>query len=378
MSRFVRWVRHAALVAGAVLLASCIPGNLPINIAPGAQAIYVVAGANHPAAIAFAPDGRVFYTEKNTGRVRIVEDGALREQPFADVPVNYAGDRGLLGIALHPLYNLNSRVYVFYSRSDTGDDTDDPRAIVDHRVVYFVDNENLAGGEVFVAAFKAEGNGNRVGGQLAFLEDRTLLVALGDQTNVDAPQDPNHLSGKILRYTDSGAAPADNPIADWPLYARGFRDPRGLTVEPDTQAVIMTDRSADRYHEINLVNVNGNYGWPIVNGLADTTAELAFAAEHENYIDPLLDSGRATSPFIGGDFNPNTKYGRNERARYFYGVRDTGRMVSLDMTAERDGVLTINDFGNAFPTPITDVAFKSGGTLYVTTESALLRVDPFP
>jgi glucose/arabinose dehydrogenase len=63
--------------------------------------------------MAFLPDGRLLVTEKETGRVRLVNaDFALRPEPIVDVAVNYLKERGLMGIALHPAVSQNGYVYI--------------------------------------------------------------------------------------------------------------------------------------------------------------------------------------------------------------------------------------------------------------------------
>ena len=112
-----RLVLLVAALVGLLISIGCLtfPGNTPapINVGDRLLAEYVVNGVHHPTALAFATDGRVFYTEKNTGRVRVIVDGRLAAEPFTTVPVNYAGKRGLLGIALHPEFATNHRVYLF-------------------------------------------------------------------------------------------------------------------------------------------------------------------------------------------------------------------------------------------------------------------------
>lgn len=368
------------LLAGAGLLpAGCPSGGLPppINVAPGLQAEYLVADAAQPAALAFAPDGRVFYTEKNTGRIRIIKDGALLEIPFAEVPVNSAGDRGLLGIALHPAFELNHRVYVFYSRSDTGTSTDDPRAIVDHRVVYFEAADDLAGGEIFVTSIPAGELTERIGGRIAFSPQGLLYVATGDQGEEFAAQEIGLLGGKVLRFNDDGTDRDDNPLPGWPVYARGLRDPQGMALDPITLAPHVTDRQPQNEHEINLIVADGDYGWPAVVGVADTAAELAYAAEHPEYHDPILDSGTSTDPLVGGGFNPDIKYSGHTRLYFFYARQRAGLVFNLEPSQDRMSAVARRNFAGGLPTPITDVAFTPAGTLYVASEDAILRVVVF-
>jgi glucose/arabinose dehydrogenase len=73
--------------------------------------------ANFPVSLRFAPDGRIFYTEKNTGNVRIIlSNGTLLSTPFATIsPIFSDGEAGLLGIALDPSFSSNNFVYVDYT-----------------------------------------------------------------------------------------------------------------------------------------------------------------------------------------------------------------------------------------------------------------------
>ncbi len=368
-------------LTGVLLLTGCppLPSELPppINVATGFQAEYVLAGAEYPSALAFAEDGRVFYTEKNTGRIRVINDGALLETPFAEVPVNYAGDRGLLGIALHPNFSNNGRVYVFYSRSDTGAATSDQRAVVDNRVVYFVADGDVAGGaEVFVASLPAGTDPLRVGGRLAFTDDNRLLVGLGDLVSHTYAQDNTFLHGKVLRYNDDGTLPTGNASADSPIYARGFREPRALVVDSVGGDLFVIDRSAVGLHEVNRVLAARNYGWADVTGIASTTAELAFAAANADYSDPIHQS--PDRHFVGGAFNPSTKYGPASFQQLFYGVANRGRIERLELSLERTAAVRSYVFATGLPTTMTDVAFTPSGTLYVATQDAILRIVPAP
>ncbi len=384
MSRTGRHLCRAATVAaGALLLVGCLLSSeqrsIPINVADGLQAEFVVPHAEHPAALAFVPDGRILYTEKNTGKIRVIADNKLLDEPFATVPVNFANDRGLLGIAVHPNFNLNQRVYVFYTRSDTGLVSNDPRAVVDQRVVYFeAGGDVAAGSEVFVASIPAEGDGSRVGGLIGFTDGGTLLVAIGDQGNDNAAQDPGLLYGKILRYNDDGTIPGDNPDPNSPVYARGLRFPQGLGFDPITEVAFVTDRNASRFHEINRIEAGKDYGWPTVAGVATSAAQLAYAAETPEYANPILDSGSSTSPLVGATFNPSTKYGPDNRLYFFYGEQSGGRVFSLELSADRTAAVKSRLYASGLPTPITDVVFTPSGTLYVASEDAILRIVLFP
>ncbi len=374
--RTVGWFA-AVLVAGVGLVPGCLPADTlppPIDVAEGWRAEYVAAGGAVVSALAPTDDGRVFYAEKDTGRIRVVKDGRLLDAPFATVPVNYAGDRGLLGLALHPRFADNGRLYAFYTRSDTGQATRDPQAVVDHRIVYFrADGDLAAGGEIFVASIPA-GAARRIGGRIAFADDRSLWVALGDGEDPDAAQDPTSRYGKVLRYYEDGSVPGDNPFENSPVYALGLRDPRGLAFDPDTGAAFILERGRGGEHEINRIVRGGNYGWPAVVGVADTADELLFVAATPEYVDPFAVTDR---PVVGGAFNPSTKYGTATWNQLFYGIADAGRVFRLELSTARTAAVRTRTFATGLPTPITDVTFTPSGTLYIAGGGAVLRVVPF-
>src|SRR4051794_26630331 len=86
----------------------------PSTLLPGFVENQVATGLSQPTAFALAPDGRFFVTEQG-GKVRIVQNGQLLSAPFLTLPVDFEGERGLLGIALDPNFTNNNFVYVYYT-----------------------------------------------------------------------------------------------------------------------------------------------------------------------------------------------------------------------------------------------------------------------
>jgi glucose/arabinose dehydrogenase len=321
----------------------------------------------------------VFYAEQQTGRLRVLIDGAPQDAAVADVPVNASGDRGLLGVAVDPNFATSGRVYVFYSRSDTGADTTDSRAILDQRIVYFTLAGNTApDGEVFVASIPAGTSDTHVGGRLAFGADGKLYAALGDLGDPGAAQDGNSLAGKVLRLNSDGTVPSDNPTAGSAVYARGLRDPRGLSFDAASDSLYCVDRQSGERSELNRVTAGANLGWPIVTGAADTADEEAFAATTP-VVAPLLTTGGAQARlFAGVTVNPSYRYGPTTFGHVFYADANNGRVIEVTLDAGRTSVTREATFASNFPEAIADVMFTPAGTLYVTTESEVFRLAPRP
>ena len=119
-SRPARWTALAAAMA----ITACIPAlAAPEQVQRSEQAdfrvVEVVGGLEHPWAVAFLPDGRLLITER-PGRLRLIENGHLRDAPIDGVPEVYAGGQGgLLDMALAPGFASNKVLYLSYAHGSS-------------------------------------------------------------------------------------------------------------------------------------------------------------------------------------------------------------------------------------------------------------------
>src|SRR5688500_3450431 len=104
------WPIHGFLLILALSGATAHAGTVPV----GFREVLVASGLASPTAMQFAPDGRLFVAEQ-TGRLRVIKDGALLPTPFVTLTVNASGERGLLGVAFDPAFATNHYVYVYYT-----------------------------------------------------------------------------------------------------------------------------------------------------------------------------------------------------------------------------------------------------------------------
>jgi len=222
----------------------------------------------------------MFYNEKNTGRIRVVEYGSPVEKPFAELTVMAQGEAGLLGLALHPNFDSNHYLYVYFSY------------------------RNASGyGHVAIRRFTAEGNVGTYpvnifdltnptgsafhnGGYIKFGPDGKLYVQVGEFQNRPLSQNLNSYAGKILRLNPDGSVPSDNPFPNSLVYAYGIRNGFGMDFDPNTGRLIATEAGPDR-DEVNIIAAGGNYGWPTCLGVCNDP----------RYVDPILTIGPpATTP----------------------------------------------------------------------------------
>ena len=350
---------------GGLMLAcsfGCVPATPDVPTGPPAENVAterVVDGLDLAVALAFAPDGRIFFTEKG-GILRVIDNGQLVEEPVAEFSVDTVNERGLLGVALHPGFAQNDRVYLYYTRRDEAGTT------VDNRVVRVtLDGNSAVGDETLIASLPVGGlfSSNHNGGNIRFGPDDKLYVTLGDVGVSESAQDPDALSGRILRYNDDGSIPEDNPLGPAnPTYALGLRNSFDLAFDPISGTLFATENSTNARDEINRIVSGGNYGWPEVQG----SSESAFQ-------NPLIDLGDSSVVPTGIDFAPDARYGTDRRGKLFYGEFLFGRVHCVELNANRDEAALRTLFVDGLPS-ITDVAFAPDGTLYILTLSALHRV----
>src|ERR1700682_2422791 len=176
--------------------------------------------ANFPVALAFAPDGRLFWDER-AGTIKVWQGGAARV--FAPMATTQSGERGLLGLALPPSFASNHFVYAMYSEPDGAHQT----------IMRWTD---CGGGgtnpTVIVSGLPGGTTCCHKGGRIAFGPDGFLYATLGDlhsAPNLNA-QDPCDPRGKVLRYTPRGAPAGVGCGATW---VSGLRNSFGLAFAPD-------------------------------------------------------------------------------------------------------------------------------------------------
>ncbi|MET0420687.1 MAG: PQQ-dependent sugar dehydrogenase [Acidimicrobiia bacterium] len=224
--------------------------------------------AVYATALAFAPDGRLFFAERG-GTVRVVQDGESRV--FATVPTvtTEAGggysERGLLGLAISPTFSQDHFVYAFSSLANR----------TQQEVIRWTDCAGVASDPTALLEYPAGSDCCHKGGRLAFGPDGKLFVTLGELHQSSAAQDTANVRGKVLRYDPDGSVPSDNPFgADNPVWAYGFRNPYSIAFSPSGQLAIVNNGptgdagSPTTGYDTLFLDVvrGGGYQWPYCYG----------------------------------------------------------------------------------------------------------------
>ena len=258
-------LRHATVIVVAAAIAACADDA---SFAQGPFTTTPVAEFNEPWAMAFLPDGRLLVTEKR-GALKLYSIEGNRTGDITGVPpVEYSGQGGFGDVALHPDFAANGLVYLSYAES--GDRGSAGAAVARARL-----RLNDAGGGalenlavIWRQSPKVDGRGH-YGHRIAFGPDGFLYISSGERQKFTPAQDMQQNLGKIVRLTDDGSVPADNPFATQggvtaQIWSLGHRNPLGLAFDARGQLwnVEMGPQGGD---ELNRVQRGANYGYPIVS-----------------------------------------------------------------------------------------------------------------
>jgi glucose/arabinose dehydrogenase len=338
----------------------------PVAAPPEALAVTpedFITNLDVPWEMAFAPDGRIFLTER-PGRIRIIKDGQLQSEPWMSLDVAATGEGGLLGLALDPEFSANHYVYVAYTyRSAQG--------ILQNRLVRL--REDLSTGKGVtdrVLLDGAAGNSIHDGGRVKFGPDGKLYWTVGEAGNPQLAQDLTSLNGKILRINSDGTIPTDNPFPGSPVYSYGHRNPEGLAWQADTGRFYATEHGPSGgvggtgQDEINYIEPGKNYGWPVIHG--DQT--------HDGMVTAVIQSGESeTWAPSGATFVTGGPW---DGSLLFAGLRgETLYLLALDKNDPRK-VITFKKYLAGQFGRMRDVVQGPDGTLYILTNNRDGRGSP--
>jgi len=224
------------------------------------------------AAFQFLPDGRILLAEKN-GRIRIVgKDGKLSE-PLAGMPPDmFTTGQSVYSAQPDKGFATNRTIYFTYAVLPAGADPAKQRSPTHVHVASAKISADDKGLEGVKDLLDAEGTGGRViqANDGTLLVETTVPAGLGiNSSDWMQPQQTDSLMGKVLRINADGSVPKDNPFlgkagARPELYALGFRDPQGITINPKTGKLWTSEHGPRGGDEINEVEKGKNYGFPVV------------------------------------------------------------------------------------------------------------------
>lgn len=381
---------HAIVLLPLVMHIACAPTTLD-DTDPTPEAGLELWFSLPEVAVAFdvAPDGRIFYTERDTGKVRTVRDGDILDPPALTLAINASStERGLLGLALHPDFDTNGQLYVYYARSASGNvvnDLADVEDIAGIRVARLrVEGDIVVGPEEIIVDFPVAplDTISHFAGNIHFGPNGKLFVTRGDLSVPRNAQDIDATAGKILRYNDDGTIPEDNPFGpDSPVWALGVRNSFDFAFDPVTDVIFATENSTSAHDEINRIVPGGNYGWPLFEATTEreTTTELSVGELTEPLLD-LAPEAPAVAP-TGIEFLRDDRYGPGTTNDLVYAEFSTGLIYRVRLNEARDAVVERTLFADLraveSPGPI-ELFFDVDGALVISNGFRVYRAVANP
>jgi glucose/arabinose dehydrogenase len=270
---------------------------------------------SQPIGIVFLSQNDFLVLEKASGQVKRVINGVIQPTPVLDLAVNSNSERGLLSLVLHPNFPATPLMYVRWTQSSTGADSNVNTAVplLGNRVDRFRWNGStltLDSNIIMLRALQTDNipvpghpgtnnaspAGNHNGGVMRFGPDGKLYIFMGDQGRrgwlqnlengpfetapfVDdtfgGPEPDNaHLSGIILRLNPDGTSPTDNPFFEvgaemggevganiQKIFSYGHRNGFGMAFDPYSGFLWETENGDDAFSELNRVVPGMNGGW---------------------------------------------------------------------------------------------------------------------
>jgi len=282
-----------------------------------------------PMDIAWTPDGRMLILMRS-GKLLIRANGVMLPTPAIDLSqvTCTSGDEGMGGVAVHPNFTQNNYIYLYYTYQKSGTCTTGSANAPVNRLSRFTlssnNSINPASGVVLLDSPPLP-TFDHMGDDLQFGPDNNLYLAIGDggspccTSTFNYPEDPGVLLGKIVRLTDSGGIPLDNPFtgsnsarcnltgvppAGSPsgtrcqeVYAMGLRNPFKASFDPSGSRYFINDVGNATWEEVDLGQPGADYGWPTREGPCSAA-------------NPVTDCGPPTP----GLTNPIFWYGHNVTA----------------------------------------------------------------
>ena len=310
-----------------------------------------------PWAIDFAGD-KIFVTEK-VGRVRVIESGVLLDDPLVTLRTANVFGGGLLGIAVHPAFDSNHFIYVYYTYEKDG--------TLWNKILRITESNNKIDAAKTIFD-NIPGSVYSNGGVIKFGPDGKLYVGTGSVSDSHGPQDIQSLEGKILRLNDDGTIPDGNPFSNSPVFSFGHMNPKGLGWD-NVGNLFVTEMGPSKNDEINLVQPGGNYGWPEQE-----------CSGSEQFVDPINCFDPAIEPggivFYYGDIFSSFLYTEDRTFQKDNCLRDEHHLILATLRASHLFLLAICEDEVEFQTSILsglgrirDVAVGPDGYLYLITSN---------
>nr|WP_237707833.1 PQQ-dependent sugar dehydrogenase [Hoyosella subflava] len=292
--------------------------------------------------VAFLPNGDALVTERDSGRVLLIDDSGTPTEVLQLDGVENRGEGGLMGIAVSPEFADTAQVFIYYTTE------------AENRIVRFTFSDDALTDPQPILTGIPSGTIHN-GGALAFGPEGYLYAATGDAGRQQLAQDVDSLGGKILRLTTDGRPAPDNPFPDSAVLSYGHRNIQGLAFDSRDQ-LWASEFGASSWDELNLIVPAGNYGWPEIEGIGGD----------DRFIDPVEVWRPAEASPAGLAIIDDVVYMAALRGNRLW-------ELPIDNGATGDARASLGEFGR-----LRAAVAAPDGSLWVTTSNRDGRGQPRP
>jgi glucose/arabinose dehydrogenase len=410
MADLVRWTGMVAALA-ALAAGGCgggdgsSPPEGPPQAALRVERVFPRLSFAFPVAMLQAPnDASRWFVVEQGGVVRVFDNtpNVATMATFIDISARVTfpagSELGLLGMAFHPQFSTNRRVYLFYSHNDVN-----LGGLVSRLSEFTATTLGLTldptTERVLITIPKPNGETNHNGGNLAFGPDGLLYAGLGDGGGgndnhgaIGNAQSTNTVLGKMLRINVLPGTvgigyniPSSNPFASNPpcstddptnrpvtqpcpeIFARGFRNPFRFSFDRGTGQLWVGDVGETAVEEVDRVDLGGNFGWRCFEGTRNTGLGCGTPGPTQL---PVAQYGRDVGTTVIGGFVYRGSRFPGLVGRYIFGDFGSGRIFNIDaraqpvleMTTGFSSGLSISSFGEGIDGELFVVDY--GGQLF--------------
>lgn len=331
-------------------------------VAAGVKAVRVAGGLQSSVGFTFLPDGRIAYLERHTGwlRFRNLRNGN-DHRVHRVLDVNSAGERGALGVAIHPAWPQQRFVYVFATRN-TPDGLRNQVLRIKVRNGHGVGVRRL----LSIAAGPAS---NHNGGRILFGPDGKLYVVVGDNADPANAQDrTSNLRGKILRINPDGTIPRGNLVGR--IWTYGIRNSIGFAFDPLTGRLWESENGPSCNDELNRIVKGGNFAWGPNQACPNTNN-----SGPSPRIPPRYTFG-GTVGLTGLAFCDDCGLGPAYQGDLFVGAVNDGRIRRFDLNGTRQGFDAGPLLAVDRPAPVLSLEVGPNGRIHFSDFGAIYRLVP--
>ena len=285
--------------------------------------------------------------------------------PTQTFPKSGSIEGGTLGLALHPDFERNKKIYVYQTNLELD--------FFQNKVYSFrVDDNTLIEKQLIIDDIP--GAPWHDGGRIKFGPDEKLYITTGDAINPGWSQDLSSLAGKILRINPDGTIPDDNPFDSSPIFSYGHRNPQGIAWSQEGMFVSSEHGPSGEmgigHDEINVILKGKNYGWPKVVG----------DSFDETFVNPILHSGSITWAPSGMVFYDSEKI-PSLNGKFLVGALRGQHLMVVDVAQDGSLISAEKMFEGEFGR-IRTAQIGPDGVLYLLTANGdndkIIRISAVP